>query len=122
MKTMTQTFLSGSDAGEGILVTTAAPLDGTDTTIHAVGSVSAGEYDEVIIYATNNDTVAKYLQIGFGDDEAKDIIQATLPAKSGLAVIVPDMILGSGKTVTASAETASVIVVHGKVIQVRNAA
>ena len=121
MKTMEQDFLSSSDAGEGILVAAVAPIDGSDTAIHTVDTIAADEYDEIILYATNNDTATKYVQIGWGDDESKDFIQASLPAKSGLAVLIPDLILGSGKIIVAAAETTNVITIHGKVIHARTA-
>lgn len=118
-KTMTQAFLSSSDAGEGILVAAVQPIDGSDTAIHTVDTIDADEYDEIILYATNNDTVTRTVQIGFGDDEAKDIIQASIPSKAGLAVIVPDLILGSAKIIVAAAEVTNVVVIHGKVIETR---
>ena len=106
---ITKAKLSASTNGLGILVAaTATP----GTAIHtAVNSTSS--YDEVWIYATNTTTTAKKLTIEFGGTAAANQIEYTIPAESGMHLIIPGLLLNNLKPIAAFAETTNVINIHG---------
>ena len=116
MATFSKVLLSGSTNGRGIKVAaTATP----GTTIHATGT-SATILDEVWLYAYNDDAASIQLTIEFGNTTSPDdLISLTIPAKAGLTLVVPGLILsGTGaaaSTVRAFAGTANKIVITGYV-------
>lgn len=85
------------------------------TTIHtAVAGTTAGTFDEVWLYATNNHTANVNLTIEFGSATApNDNIQLSIPNKTGIYLVVPGLILQNGATVKAFASVASVISIQG---------
>jgi len=95
MATFDKITLSGSTDGRPILVAaTATP----GTTIHTASS-TATDYDEVWLYATNNDTVSRTLTVEFGGTTSpNDIIKVTLAAQSGLFLIMPGLVLKGNAT------------------------
>jgi hypothetical protein len=114
MATFSKVKLSGSTNGRGILV---AATTSTGTTIHATGT-SSTVLDEVWLYAYNSDTAAVTLTIEFGGTTApNDNIKLSIPANSGLTLVVPGLILsGTGSaasTITAFAGTTNKIVITG---------
>jgi hypothetical protein len=114
MATFSKVKLSGSTNGRGILV---AATTSTGTTIHATGT-SSTVLDEVWLYAYNSDTAAITLTIEFGGTTApNDNIKLSIPANSGLTLVVPGLILsGTGSaasTITAFAGTTNKIVITG---------
>ena len=116
MATYSQELLSGSTQGKAIKVVATAS---TGTTIHATGT-SATVEDEIWLYAYNSSASGVALTIQFGGTTAVDNdIKLTIPAASGLTLIVPGLILtGTGSaanTVYAYAATANVITVNGYV-------
>lgn len=116
MATFSKQKLSGSTNGRGILVAATAS---TGTTIHATGT-SATVLDEIWLYAYNSDTAAITLTIEFGGTTApNDNIKLSIPATSGLTLVVPGLILsGTGSvasTVAAFAGTTNKIVITGYV-------
>ena len=116
MATFTKVTLSGSTQGKAIKV---AQTASTGTTIHATGT-SSSIIDEVWLYAYNSDAAAIELTIQYGGTTAVDNdIKITIPAKSGLTLIVPGLILtGTGaatNTVYAYAGTADKITITGYV-------
>tara|TARA_R100000005_G_C4860483_1_gene122167 strand:+ start:153 stop:506 length:354 start_codon:yes stop_codon:yes gene_type:complete len=112
-KSFTKQAFSGDTTGQGVLVAATAT---TGTTVHATSSDTT--FDEVWIYATNNDASAINLTIEFGGTTATKVIKQSIPATSGLTIIVPGLILGPSKTVTAFAGTANKIVLFGYVNRV----
>ena len=102
-KSFTKQAFSGDTTGQGVLVAATAT---TGTTVHATSSDTT--FDEVWIYATNE----------FGGTTATKVIKQSIPATSGLTIIVPGLILGPSKTVTAFAGTANKIVLFGYVNRV----
>lgn len=112
MATFTKNKLSGSTNGKAIKVTATAT---TGTTIHtAVSGTSA--WDEVWVYATNNDASAVNLTLEWGTTTAADgNIQLSIPAKSGLTLVLPGLILQNSLVLTAFAGTANVILITGYV-------
>lgn len=114
MATFTKILLSASTNGRGVLVTATGS---TGTTIHTTGT-SSSTFDEVWLYAENTYTANIILTVEFGGTtNPNDRIQVSIPAQSGLSLIVPGLCLtgtGSvGSTITAYADTASKINILG---------
>ena len=92
-KAMSQAFtkkiLSGSTNGLPILVAATATLG---TTVHtAVAGTSS--MDEIWLYATNNDSTAVNLTLEWGTATAYGNIVLSIPAVSGLTVVIPGLLL-----------------------------
>ena len=102
--------LSGSTDGRMIKVgATATP--GT-----AVHTAHATSIDEIWLWAVNSDTTDRKLTIEFGGVAAPDnLIEVTIPAESGLYLVVPGLILTNSLVVTAFAGSANVIMIGGYV-------
>jgi hypothetical protein len=116
MATYSKQLLSGSTQGKAIKVVATAS---TGTTIHATGT-SATIEDEIWLYAYNSSASSVVLTLQYGGTTAVDNdIQLTIPATSGLTLVVPGLILtGTGSaanTVYAYAGTANVITINGYV-------
>lgn len=116
MATFSKVKLSGSTDGKAIKVAATAS---TGTTIHATGT-SASILDEVWLYAYNSSASAVVLTVQFGGTTAVDNdIKLSVPATSGLTLVVPGLILsGTGSaanTVYAYAGTTNVITISGYV-------
>lgn len=112
MATFEKQKLSGSTDGRAIPVVATATLG---TTIHT-GSATATVYDEIWLYAQNTDTTARKLTIEWGGVATGDLIEITIPAESGLTLVVPGLVIKGNATplvVTAFCPTASVINIHG---------
>ena len=118
MATYSKVLLSGSTEGKAIKV--AATTSGSaGTTIHATG-VSSTIIDEVWLYAYNSSGSAVVFTVQWGGVTAVDNeIKISIPATSGLTLVVPGLILtGTGSaanTVAAYAATTNVITVSGYV-------
>lgn len=110
--------LSGSTDGRGIKVAaTATP----GTTIHtAVAGQVANTFDEVWLWAVNSDTVDRKLTIEHGGTTSPDdTIEVTIPAESGLFLVLPGFILQNAAVVKAFCATANVVMIFGYVNEVR---
>jgi hypothetical protein len=120
MVTVLKRKLSGSTDGLMIKVAATATLG---TTIHtAVAGTTAGTFDEVWLYVTNNHTAAVDLTIEYGGATNPDcLIQQNIPAKQGLYFVLPGFILQNGKVVTAFASVANVICIGGWVNTITDA-
>ncbi len=106
---------SGSTDYRGIKVTTASPIDGSDTTIHTAIN-SDPDYDAITIFAYNDDSVSRALHLGWGGtSDPDDLIIVSIPSQSGLVLVTADLPLRSGLVVVASAASANVIVLFGYV-------
>ena len=92
----------------GILVAAVAT---PGTTIHA--STADTTFDEVWLYATNNHISAVNLEIEFG--QTSNIIKLSIPATSGLTIVIPGLCLGPSKTLAVFAGTTNVVSVFGYV-------
>ncbi len=115
MATATKIKLSGSTDGKGVKVTTASPLDGSDTTIHTAVSGTT-DYDLVTLFATNTDSVDRELFVGWGGTTDPDnLIRLTVPARAGLVLVAADLPAQNGAVIVASASAANVVVVYGYV-------
>lgn len=110
--TFTKYAFSGSTSGKAVKVSATAT---TGTTIHTAVS-GTSSWDEVWLYATNNDAAAVNLTLEWGTTTAADgNIQLSIPAKSGLTLVLPGLILQNGMVLTAFAGTADVILITGYV-------
>jgi hypothetical protein len=116
MAIFSKQILSGSTNGAPIKVVATAS---TGTTIHATGT-SASILDEVWIYAYNSSSSTVVLTIQYGGTTTPDNdIRVSVPAQSGLTLVVPGLILrGTGSAATnilAYAGSANVITLSGYV-------
>ena len=116
MATFSKQLLSGSTNGRMIKVAATATAG---TTIHATGT-SSSIIDEIWLWAVNSDTTARKLTIEFGSTTSPDdTIEFTVPAESGLYLVVPGLTLtGTGvaaNTVRAFCATANVVNIAGYV-------
>lgn len=104
----TKVVLSGSTNGRNIKVAQTATAGTTIHTAHATAS------DEIYLWAVNSDTTDRKLTIEFGGTTAPDdLIEATIPAESGLVLVVPGLIVTGAVVVRAFAATANVVLVNG---------
>lgn len=116
--TMSKIPLSGSTNGRGIKVTTVAPIDGTDTTIHTAVTGTT-DTDYITLFAYNDDTVAHTLHLGWGGTtDPDDLIILDLPPRQGLVLVVAELPLRNALVVVASADVANVVVIHGHVTRI----
>ena len=116
MATFTKELLSGSTQGKAVKVVATAS---TGTTIHTTG-VSATIDDEVWLYAYNSSASAVVLTIQWGGTATPDNdIKISIPATSGLTLVVPGLILtgtgSAGNVIAAYAGTANVVMISGYV-------
>jgi len=115
MATFSKIALSGSTDGRMIKVAATATAG---TTIHT-GSTTATTFDEIWLYAVNSDTTARKLTIEYGGTSSPDdLIELTVPAESGLYLIVPGLVIKGNATalvVRAFAATTNVINIAGYV-------
>jgi hypothetical protein len=118
MATFSKQLLSASTDGRAIKVA-ATSIASTPTLIHT-GSSTASTFEEVWIYAQNNNSADVALRLGFGGvTDPDDIIEYTVKTKGGLYLIVPGLILkgnaSAALTIRAAAATANVISLSGYV-------
>lgn len=110
--------LSGSTHGRGIKV--AATASAGDT-IHTATS-STTDCDVVTLYAYNSSGSAVNLTLQWGGTTAvDDDIKLSIPATSGLTLVVPDLVLRNSLVIKAYAGTTNVVTIHGYVNRVTTA-
>tara|TARA_R100000963_G_scaffold24889_1_gene17036 strand:- start:141 stop:494 length:354 start_codon:yes stop_codon:yes gene_type:complete len=110
MATYSKELLSGSTQGKGILVAATATAG---TLIHTAVTGTT-DLDEIWLYAVNSSAADVKLTLEWGEATAPNgNIEQTVPAESGLMLLVPGLLLQNGLTVNAFAGTTNVIVVHG---------
>ena len=113
--TVSRIPLSGSTHGRGIKV---AATSSAGTTIHTATS-STSDCDVVTLYAYNSSSGAVNLTLQWGGTSTPDDdIKLSIPATSGLTLVVPDMVLRNSLVVAAYAGTTNVITLHGFVNRV----
>ena len=112
MATFTKEIFSNSSNGRPILVTATTSLG---TSIHTV-TTNASQFEEIWLYAVNNDTVDRGITIEFGSNSAADQINASIPFRSGLYLLIPGIPLqgnATPPTVKVYATATNVISVSG---------
>lgn len=104
--------LSGSTDGRMIKI---AATGDPGTTIHTAQSgTGENNYDEVWLWAVNSDTVNRKLTIEWGSNSSPDdYIEITIPAESGLVLIVPGWVLQNSLVIKAFCATANVVMIGG---------
>ena len=116
MASFSKVKLSASTNGRPVVVAATATAG---TTIHEAGKGSDDSaIDEIWLYATNIDTSQIELTLEWGDAATTDNIKVTIPAKSGLTLVSPGIILTGGLTCKAFAGTANKILLFGYVNRV----
>lgn len=106
----TKNKLSGSTNGLPIKVVATGTLG---TTIHTAVS-GTSPWDEIWLWAFNSDPAAQTLTIEYGGATVPDqSIVASIPAQSGLVLIIPGLLLNNGLVITAFASKANVITLSG---------
>lgn len=114
MATYTRRLLSGSTDGQPIKVAaTATP----GTTIHTAVAGSTS-FDEVYVWFTNTDSVARTVTIEFGGTTDPDnlIVKAfSLPPNSPPIALLTGQVLNNAKVIKAFASAANVILASGNV-------
>jgi hypothetical protein len=109
--TFTKALLSGSTNGKQIKVT--ASTNGTAITIHTATSSTSG-FDEVWLYAYNDDSVQHTLTILWGGTtEPDNAMRFVIPSKSGRFLCVDGALLQNSLVVKAYADTANFVVIDG---------
>jgi len=110
MATYTKMNLSGSTNGRPIAV--AATSISSGTTIHTAVS-GTSSMDEIWIFAANVTTKVVTLTVGWGGTGTSDTILVDVPAKQGLFLVTPGILLQNSLVVKAAASTANVINLAG---------
>lgn len=113
--------LSGSTDGKAVKVVATAV--GAATTIHqAQAGQVAGCFDEIWLYAVNNDSVARTLYVCWGGIAGEDIVAVTLNPQSEVPICaVNGWLLQNVLYVKAYASAANVVSVHGFVNRITEA-
>jgi hypothetical protein len=114
--TLTKITLSPQADGDGIRVSTASPIDGSDTTIHTAQSGTT-HIDEVYLWASSKHTADVDLHVQWGD--STDAIIITIPPKVGLIPVVTGLVICDSNVVTASASTVDVVTLFGYAVRRR---
>lgn len=117
MATYTKMRLSGSSNGRAIKIgATATP----GTLIHTAVAGTV-HLDEIWLYVTNNHTGSLVLTLEFGGTTSPDdLIQMSIPSKTGEFLIVPGFVLQNGLAVRAFAQTANLLCIQGWVNRINN--
>lgn len=104
--------LSGSTNGEGVKV--AQTSIATGTTIHTTGS----GYDEVQLWAVNEDTAIRTLTLGVAGTTAVDnTVTQPIPAQVG-RVFLGKFLLKGTQAIKAACDVANKVVIYGEVVTV----
>jgi len=83
---------------------------GTPGTALHTAVAGTTDWDEIEVHAVNSDTTDRKLTVEWGGVTAPDdLIEVTIPAESGLILVVPMSRLNNGLAVRAFAATANVI-------------
>jgi hypothetical protein len=102
--------LSGSTNGKAIKVGATAS---SGTLIHTAVTGTTDE-DVITLYAYNSSSSAVNLTLQWGGTATPDDdIKLSIPATSGLTLLVPDLVLQNSLVVRAYAGTTNVVTIHG---------
>ena len=111
MATFTKQKLSGSTDGKGIKIS--SNTAGSGVTVHTAVSGTT-DFDEVWLYAYNSNSASVNITIEFGGTTSPDnTISQSVPAQSGLYLLVPGLPLQNGGVVTAYATVVNVATLYG---------
>ena len=118
MATMDKITLSESPDGDGIRVSTLAPIDGSDTLIHTAGAGTT-DLDLVTLFVYSKHTGTVTLELKWGD--STDPIKVAVVPDAGLALLIADLPIADGNTITASASVVDVVTIYGYVNRIDKA-
>jgi len=94
---------------------------GTPGTLIHTAVAGTVDMDEIWLYVTNNHTAALALALEWGGVASPDdLIQMSVPSKTGLFLIVPGFILNNGLLVRAFAQTTNLLSISGWVNRITN--
>tara|TARA_B110001454_G_C12424454_1_gene310795 strand:+ start:60 stop:416 length:357 start_codon:yes stop_codon:yes gene_type:complete len=111
MATFTKQKLSGSIDGKGIKIS--SNTAGSGVTVHTAVSGTT-DFDEVWLYAYNSSSASVNVTVEFGGTTSPDnTISQSVPAQSGLYLLVPGLPLQNGGVVTAYASVVNVATLYG---------
>jgi hypothetical protein len=118
MASYSRQLLSGSTNGKPIKIVATATAG---TTVHtAIAGTSA--FDEIYLWLTNTDTVARTVTIEFGGVTSPDqhiVDTYTLPANSPPIPILTGQVLQNGLVVGVFASAANVVIASGYVNRIQ---
>jgi hypothetical protein len=108
--TVSRIPLSGSTDGRAIKVAATAS---SGTLIHTA-TTSATDCDVITLYAHNSSSSAVNLTLQWGGTTSPDdSILLSIPAQTGLTLLVPDLVLRNSLVVRAFAGTTNVVMISG---------
>ena len=111
MATFTKQKLSGSTDGKGIKVSSNSA--GSGVAVHTAVSGTT-DFDEVWLYAYNSSSSSVNVTVEFGGTTSPDnTIMQSVPAQSGLYLLVPGLPLQNAGAVTAYASVVNVVTLYG---------
>lgn len=111
---VTLELLSGSTNGKAVKV---AASSTPGTTIHTAVAGTTNK-DEIYLYAVNTSTGGVELTLEWGETTSPDgNIPVTIPARSGLVLVMPGLPLQNGLVVKAFASVQNVIMISGYVLR-----
>ena len=111
MSTFTKNKLSGSTSGKQIKI---VATSSTGTTIHtATSSTDSFVWDEIWIWASNNDTVVRTFTLEWGGTASPDDLSTISIAPGERVLVANGRILHNSLVVTGFASAANVICVDG---------
>ena len=112
MASFSKIALSGRANGLMVKVVATATAG---TLIHTAVAGSS-DLDEIWLWAVNSASTAKKLTIEWGGVAVPDdLIEITIPAESGLVMVIPGILLQNGLILRAFCETANVVMISGYV-------
>jgi len=116
MSTFTLGKLSASTDGEPVLIAATATAG---TTIHT-GVSGTTSFDQLMVWLTNTDTVARTVTIEYGGTTAGFLIvkALTLPASSPPIPVLTGQIINNGSVVAVFASATNVVLASGYIITV----
>lgn len=108
--------LSASNNGRMIKIASVA----TPGTLLHTAVTGILDMDEVWLYATNNHSANLNLTFELGGTSSPDdLVQVTIPFKSGLIMVIPGFVFNNGVSIRAFAQTANLISVSGWVNRIK---
>jgi hypothetical protein len=113
MSTFAKAKLSGSTDGKQIKIT--STTNGAANTVHtATSNTGANQWDEIWLYAYNDNSTSVQLTILWGGtSEPDNAIRITLAPQTGRTLICDGMILHNSLVVKAYASVASEVMIDG---------
>ena len=109
--TFTKKILSGSTTG--LQVKVSAITNGTANTIHTAASGTSA-FDEIWIYAYNDDTAVRLLTLLWGGTtEPDNVMRVSLSPRAGRLLVVDGALLQNSLVVKAYADAANVVLLDG---------